>query len=174
MSELNWLDCLILAIILLSVLLGLWRGLASEVLALLAWIAAFFAARAWGGAIAQLIHGTSYGMQDPGLRHLAGFIIVFCLTLLVFAIARWLATNLLRAVGLGLADRFLGAAFGCGRALFMIWIGVLLAGLTPLPRQNWWRSSILVSPMETAVVAAKPWLPPSLSERLHYRNNTKT
>lgn len=174
MSDLNWLDGLILAIILLSALLGLWRGLASEVLALLAWIAAFLAARAWGSAAAQLIHINAYGMGDPGIRQLAGFIIVFILTLLIFSILRWLAKSLLQAIGLGWADRFLGVAFGCGRALFIIWTGVLLAGLTPLPRQNWWQTSALVPPLETAVIATKPWLPPPLAERLHYRHSTRT
>lgn len=173
MSDLNWLDALILAIFLLSALLGMWRGLASEALALLAWVAAFFAARAWGGSAAQLIHINAYGMNDPGIRHLTGFIIVFVLTLLIFSIARWLAKNMLQAIGLGLADRLLGIAFGCGRALFIIWIGVLLAGLTPLPQQRWWQASTLVPPLETAVIATKPWLPPSLAERLHYRHGTR-
>ncbi|MBP9713639.1 MAG: CvpA family protein [Sterolibacterium sp.] len=172
MSALNWLDLLILTVVLLSTALGLWRGLASEILALLAWLAAFLAARAWGGTAAELI-GSTHSLHDPGLRYLAGFVAVFCLTLLAFALARWLASNLLRAIGLGLVDRLLGALFGCGRALLIVWIGVLLAGLTALPRQDIWRDASLIPPLETAVIASKPWLPPMLAQKLHYRSNTK-
>ena len=38
----------VLGVMACSALLGLWRGIIGEIIALLAWVAAFFAARAWG------------------------------------------------------------------------------------------------------------------------------
>jgi len=33
---------------------------------------------------------------------------------------------------------------------------VLLAGLTALPQQPWWRQAVLAPPFETSVLAARP------------------
>ncbi len=47
-------DHAVLAVIALSSVFGLWRGVVSEVLGLVAWVAAFFAARAWSQAAAEI------------------------------------------------------------------------------------------------------------------------
>lgn len=159
-------DCVVLAVIALSALLGLWRGMVSEVLALLAWLAAFFAARAWGTAAAETL---SAWLRDPTLRQLLGFVAVFVATLLLFAVVRFVLSRLLRAVGLGLVDRFLGMLFGLLRGLLIVLAGVMLAGMTELPRQTWWHEAILAAPLETAVLAGKPWLPPQVAQRIRYR-----
>lgn len=159
-------DWVVLAVIALSAALGMWRGLVSEVLALLAWIAAFFAARAWGGWAADLLSGW---IKDPLLRQMTGLLAVFVATMLVFAAARWLVSRLLRLVGLGLVDRLLGTLFGTVRGLLVVLTGVLLCGMTELPRQPWWREASLAPPLETAVTALKPWLPLQVAQRIHYR-----
>lgn len=171
MGDFTWLDFLLLAVVLVSFLLGIWRGLVSEVLSLLAWVAAFFAAKAWGDEAAMLMAGAVRGLSDPGLRYIVGFVTVFVLTLLLFGIARMLISSLLRAVGLGLVDRLLGSLFGLGRGLLVAWIAVLLAGLTNLPREAWWRDSLLAPPLETAVIASKPWLPSALAQKIRYRTS---
>ena len=169
MGDFTWLDLFLLAVILISSLLGVLRGVASEVLSLAAWVAAFFAAKAWSGEAGAILGGMLRSLNDPGLRYLVGFVTVFVLTLLLFAIARLLLASLLRAMGLGMADRLLGALFGFARGVLVVWIGVLLGGLTDLPRQAWWRDALLTPPLETAVIASKPWLPPALAQKIHYR-----
>jgi len=159
-------DWAVLTVVVLSSLLGMWRGLVSEILALLAWVAAFFAARMWGGLAATFL---SAWLKDPGLRQVAGFAMVFLGTLLLFAALSFLLSRFLRMIGLGLVDRFLGTLFGVVRSLLMVLAGVLIGGLTELPRQAWWREALLAPPLETAVVAAKPWLPPQVAQRIHYR-----
>lgn len=159
-------DCAVLAVIVLSSLLGLWRGVVSEVLALLGWLAAFVAARMWGGAAAEML---SVWLRDPVLRQVLGFVAVFVAILLLFGVLRFFISRLLRAVGLGLVDRFLGMLFGIARGLLLVLAGVLLGGLTELPHQAWWREAILAPPLETAVLALKPWLPPQAAQRVRYR-----
>jgi membrane protein required for colicin V production len=44
----------------------------------------------------------------------------------------------------------------------------LAAGLTALPRERFWREARLSAPLETAALAAKPYLPDALSQRVHY------
>ena len=40
-------DYIILVVIVLSVLLGWWRGLVYEILSLLSWVTAYFVAKSW-------------------------------------------------------------------------------------------------------------------------------
>ena len=159
-------DYAVLAVIAVSVLVGLWRGLVSEILALAAWVVAFLTARAWASDVAAWL---SRQIADPGIRLAAAYVLVFVGVLLVFAIARMLVWLMLKAVGLGLLDRLLGAAFGVLRGVFTVWMAVLVAGMTPLPRTSWWRDAVLAPPLETAVIAARPWLPAEAAKRIRFR-----
>lgn len=159
-------DYVVLAVMALSLLVGVWRGVVSEILALLAWVAAFLAARLWATPVGEMMLAAE---MAPHWRQLAGFLAVFVAVLIAFALARWLISKMLKAVGLGSLDRLLGALFGIARGVLVVWVGVLLAGLTALPEQAWWRSATLAPPFETAVLASKPWLPPDLAKRIRYR-----
>lgn len=163
-------DFVVIGVVLLSLVIGAWRGVVSEILALLAWVVAFLAARTWatpaGGWLAT---GLADSLAEPLLQQVAGFVAIFVAVLILFALARWMVSLLLRAVGLAPLDRVLGALFGIARGVLVVWVGVLLAGLTALPQQQWWRQAVLSPPLETAVLAAKPWLPPELAKRIRYR-----
>lgn len=159
-------DYAVLGVIAASSLLGLWRGVVSEVLALIAWVAAFMAARIWAEPAGGLLSGM---VSEPTLRYAAGFVIVLVGVLVAFAIARLVLSLLLRAVGLGLVDRLLGAGFGILRGGLIIFAAVLVGGMTALPKAAWWRDAWLAPPLETAVIAAKPWLPAEVGKRIRYR-----
>ena len=159
-------DWVVLTVIVLSSLLGLWRGVVSEVLALLGWLAAFVAARIWGGSAAEILGAW---LHDPVLRQMLGLLAVFVATLLLFGVLRFFLSRLLRVVGLGLVDRFLGMLFGIGRGLLIVMAGVLIGGLTELPRQDWWSEAVFSPPLETAVLALKPWMPPQAAQRVRFR-----
>jgi membrane protein required for colicin V production len=47
-------------------------------------------------------------------------------------------------------------------------VAVLLAGLTPLPRQPAWANAVLSPPLEALAQALKPWLPQIWSSNLSY------
>jgi membrane protein required for colicin V production len=63
----------------------------------------------------------------------------------------------------------LGASFGVLRGMLVVVLAVMLAGMTSLPAAAWWREAVLAPPLETAVIAAKPWLPQELAKRIKYR-----
>ncbi len=163
-------DFVVLGMVVLSLAVGAWRGVVSEILALLAWVAAFLAARTWATPVGELLAaGPVESLSDPLLRQVIGFVVIFVVVLILFALARWLVSLLLKAVGLAPLDRVLGALFGIVRGILVVWVAVLLAGLTALPQQQWWRQAVLALPLETAVLAAKPWLPPELAKHIRYR-----
>jgi membrane protein required for colicin V production len=159
-------DYVVLGVLALSVLLGMLRGAVSEILALVAWVAAFFAGRAFALEVGAAFQPW---LAEPALQYVAGFATVVVGVLLVFALARFLLRGLLRAVGLGLTDRALGALFGVARAGVIALIAVLIGGMTALPREPWWREAKLAPPLETAAVALKPWLPQAMAKRIRYR-----
>lgn len=159
-------DYVVLSVLAASVLLGLWRGVVSEILGLVAWVVAFFVARAqapWG---AQWLADR---IADPSLRLAVAFGVILVGVLILFSIVRLVLSLLLNAVGLGLLDRLLGACFGVLRGGLVVLAGVAVAGMTALPKAVWWREAILSPPLETAVIAAKPWLPAEVAKRIRFR-----
>ena len=110
-------DYAVVAILAVSVLLGLWRGVVSEILALVAWVVAFLAARAEAAEVANWL---APHVAEPALRLAAAYVLVVVGVLLVFAVLRLLLKLLLKAVGLGILDRLLGAAFGALRGVLVL------------------------------------------------------
>lgn len=162
----TWFDYAVLMVIAASLLLGFWRGVVGEVLALAAWVLAFFVAREFAQPVSEF-YGSLLG--DRSMQYLAGFATVFVAVLVVVGIARLVVSFLLRAVGLGLIDRMLGAIFGIARGVLVVLIAVMLGGLTPLPREPWWKNAVFAPPLETAVLAMKPWMPEAMAKKIRYR-----
>ncbi|MBS1189445.1 MAG: Colicin production protein [Rhodocyclaceae bacterium] len=162
----NIFDYVVIGIVAASLLLGLWRGVVGEAIALAAWVLAFFAAMHFGSDIAQSVF---LGIEDKGLRAMAGFAAVFIGVLVVMALVRLAASSLIKALGLGLSDRLLGLVFGVARGAMIAVALVAVGGMTSAPRQDWWQEATLSAPLETAVLAVRPWLPPDFAKRIRFK-----
>lgn len=158
-------DYAVIVILLASLVLGLWRGLVGEVLSLLAWVLAILAAWQFGPEVGALI----MAIADPGFRLLAGYALVFLSVLIVLALVKFAVRGLLKALGLSAADRLLGVLFGLARGLLIVFILVAVGGMTSAPKQRWWVEARLAPPLETAVLAARPWLPQEMAKRIRFR-----
>lgn len=159
-------DYVVIGVVAASLLLGLWRGVVGEVIALAAWVLAFFAAVQFGGELGNAVFTN---IADKGLRAAAGFGAVFVGVLVVMALVRLAASSLIKALGLGLSDRLLGLVFGVARGLMIAMLIVAVGGMTSAPQAEWWQESTLAPPLETAVLAAKPWLPADLAKRIRFK-----
>lgn len=158
-------DYAVVIVVAVSMLIGVWRGVVSELLALVAWVAAFIVAREYAAQVAPF---AAQWITDPGLRMAAAYAGLFVVVLLGFAVLRLVASMMMSAVGLGLVDRMLGAGFGALRGVVVVLFGVMLAGVTPLPASSAWRDAVFAAPLETIVVAGKRWMPPELAARIKY------
>lgn len=158
-------DYVVIAIVVLSVALGAWRGVLGEILALVAWVFAFFAARWWGDDVARLVFSA---IDDPVLRIVAAWVAVFIAVLLAMALLRLAVRGLLKALGLSPTDRFLGVLFGLARGLLIVLILVAVGGMTSAVKEQWWRGAYFSAPLETAVLASKPWLPSEVAKRIRF------
>lgn len=159
----TWFDYAVLGVIGLSMIVGAFRGFVREVIALIGWVAAAIVASSVATQAAEWVPAA---VSSPVARVALAFVIVFLAVVVVSALAGWLLSTLIKAAGLGLADRILGAIFGFARGALIVLVAVMLAGLTMLPREAFWRESVLIAPLETAVVAAKPLLPAELAQRV--------
>jgi membrane protein required for colicin V production len=159
------LDFAILGVFALSTILAYIRGVVRELLAVVTWIVALFAALAFGGAVADAI---PWMESSPVAKHVIAFVLVFIAVLVVGAILAYLVSRLVHAAGLGFVDRFLGALFGLARGALIVVVVVLVAGLTSLPRNDWWQNSLLGPAVVAAALSLRHWLPPAWADRLDY------
>ena len=159
-------DYVFLGILALSAAVGMWRGLVSEVMAVAAWVLALFAAWRYNEQAAWVFAGF---IAEPLWRQVAGGALVVVGVLILVALVRYLLRQLLRAAGLGATDRFFGALFGIARGLLVALVVVLIGGLAGLSREPWWSQALFSPPLETAVLAAKPWLPDVVADKIRFR-----
>lgn len=157
-------DYSVVMVVAASLLLGMWRGVVGEIIALVAWILAFLAARAWG---AELALGFS-AIADPTLRIVAGWVAVFVIVLIAMALLRLVVQSLLKALGMTVTDRLLGVMFGVARGLVIVLAFVAVGGMTSLPKEKWWSEAYFAAPLETAVLASRPWLPTDVAKRIRF------
>ncbi len=112
MSGIGWIDWLLLAALVLSMLVGLWRGFVLEVLALAGWVVAYFAAHWLAPMWAPHL---PIGAAGSNLNFVAAFAITFIAVLVLWGLASRLVRLLINATPLRGVDRVLGALFGVVR-----------------------------------------------------------
>ncbi len=159
-------DYIVIAVVAASVLLGIWRGVVGEIIALVAWVLAFFAARWWGDEVANSVLNA---ISDPALRLVAAWVIIFIVVLMLMALLRLAIRGLLKALGLSPTDRLLGMIFGVARGLVIVLALVVVGSMTMAAQQKWWVEAYFSAPLETAVMAGKPWLPEEIAKRIRFR-----
>jgi membrane protein required for colicin V production len=151
------LDWILLAVLLISCLIGMWRGLVYEALVLAGWVVAFFVAR-WGGEAAGL--RLPLGDASAQLRTGLGGTLVFIAVAFVWGWLAWRIRRAVRIMGLRPVDGVLGAIFGAARALAVLLAAVALANLTPLAHEPWWNASVGVHWLEMTLQQLRSYLPP--------------
>jgi len=129
----NLVDILVLAILGVSGLLGLSRGLVRELLGFGSWVAAGYAAWRLGPFVIPM---TSEAIGNPDIAEPAAYAITFVALLIILSLLANLVGRLVQLSALGGLDRTLGLVFGIGRGLL-----VLIAAYIPLalmlPPDKW-------------------------------------
>jgi membrane protein required for colicin V production len=158
-------DFVVLAILAVSGVLGLVRGLLKEVLSLVAYLLAFVAAIWWGPTVYTWLEPY---IDTTLLRMGVSYAVVFIIVLLGVGLVNMTLAALIRSTGLGPADHGLGGMFGLARGLLIVLALVAAAGYTPLPQEPWWQDAMFSHSAIEAIKHIKTWLPPSLATWLPY------
>ena len=158
-------DLVVIGVIGLSALLAFVRGFVRVVVSLAALIVAMLAAIHFSQPVGAAL--PEFG-EGPAGRYVAAFALIAIAVLIAGAVLGWLLSRLVHAVGLGFLDRLLGAVVGVARGVLFVVLAVLFAGLTDLPRRDWWQNAYLAPPLVSAALSLRPWLPKAWAERLDY------
>jgi membrane protein required for colicin V production len=153
--DLTLVDYGFILILVVSLAVAIWRGVVREIISLVGWIVAILVSWLYGPLVAQWL---PEAWAVP-LRVSTGYIAAFVATLVLAGLMGFVASRLVRAVGLGPVDRLLGAVFGLVRGVVIVVVIVALVGLTPMVRKSVWRHSVLVSYAVEVVEMARHYLP---------------
>ncbi|HHH35951.1 MAG TPA: CvpA family protein [Gammaproteobacteria bacterium] len=153
-GQMAWIDYALLAVVLLSALLGLFRGFVKEVFSLGSWVLSLWAALRFGETAAGHLQA-AIGIE--ALRHAAGFAVVFAAVLILASLVGRVLAALVRTSILGGTDRSLGVLFGLLRGVVLALVLVELGGLTPLAEDPAWRASPVVAQLREAADRIMVW-----------------
>jgi membrane protein required for colicin V production len=158
----NWADVAILAIILLSALISLFRGFVREALSLVSWFLAFWFALSFCHPVSDLL--VNY-IKSPTLRMGAAFGGIFIVVLIVCGIINYLISTLVDKTGLSGTDRLLGILFGLIRGVLVVAALLLVARMTtPMQDETWWQGSMLIQHFEPVEVWLQGFIPQTVVE----------
>lgn len=161
-------DWIALAVLLASLLLGMWRGLVYESMSVGGWVLAFFMARWTAQAVGQWL---PMGDAQEQVRYAAGFVLVFVGVAFLGGTLAWAVRGLARALGMRPVDRVFGAVFGLLRGVLLLLVLGLVLQWTQLDAQPWWRESVTAVGVQFALGLLQPWLPPMLLPALAVPNH---
>jgi membrane protein required for colicin V production len=153
-------DLAIIALIVLSGLFGLWRGIVKEVFSIASLILAIVAVRLFSGLAALRLES----IIDNGAARLAiASAILFISVMIVGGGLIALLQKLLTFTGLGLFDRLLGGVFGLARGVLVLMVFIYFAEPFVGTRQFWVESLSIARAQEVMAVAAEHLQPVAAS-----------
>jgi membrane protein required for colicin V production len=163
MPTLSAVDWILLAVLGLSFLLGVWRGIVQEVLSLVGWIAAFYVSQMYAPMAAAWLPMEGSSQM---LRYAAGFVVVFVAVLVGTVLVSALIKKLISAVGLGPLDRLLGSLFGLMRGVVILLAVTVFVGMTPMRDTEAWKQAQGTQWLQQFLHVLKPVLPADFGKYL--------
>jgi len=160
-----WVDYAIIIIVSLSALISVLRGFVREALSLAAWVLAFWVAFTFHQNLASIL--AKY-IETPSLQLISAFALLFVVTLIIAALINNLVGQLVKKTGLTGTDRMLGILFGVARGAVIVAILVLMAGLTQIPNDPWWKESVFIVHFQNMAIWLKSFLPDDIAANFSY------
>ena len=141
LDQIVWVDAVVIAILVLSFGLGIFRGIVREILSLSSWIVSIWLAYLFGDNLAIVIVPW---LESERLSSLIGYLVVFVAVLVLLSLVVALLFKLFRVVGLSGIDRLLGGLFGCLRGVVIVALLLFIAEWTPATGQASFKDSQIV------------------------------
>lgn len=148
-------DGVVLAVLLVSMCVGAWRGLVFELLSLVGWVVAFFVARLITPEAALRLQ--DFGLTGP-VAYGVGFVGLFIVLIFVWGLVTSLAKHVIDATGLRPVDRALGGCFGLLRAGVLLLVATVVVQSTSLVQAPWWTQSHTAPWLQSGVAMVLPTL----------------
>jgi membrane protein required for colicin V production len=132
-------DHIFAIILLISGVIGFFRGFIRESIALLSWLVGLWVAWRFAYLVNPWLGGA---LAEPGVREWVGRAIVLLIVLLAGSLVGSIVSHFARrAVGLAALDRLLGVAFGFSRGVVIVGLLVLAGRAAQLDSEPWWHET---------------------------------
>lgn len=162
--DLNYIDITIVAIVLITALIGFMRGLVWMSVFLATWASAIILAIRYKSELADILPiKLGSEIAQTGLAAL----LIFLGVLIAGAIINYLLSKAISAIGLGTFDRILGAGLGIMLGGVAISLLIMLLSVTELPDQQAWKTSKFIPKVQEAVVVIKSYLPEDMNKYIN-------
>jgi len=135
MSDLpvNTIDIVVIAIVLISAFVALWRGLVRETFSIFEWVASAYAALRLAPVFQPMLVGI---VEPPWLAWIAAFVGIFIVVLVPLSMLTHRFAEAVKRSEIGPVDRALGFVFGLGRGLVIVGLAyIAFASFVPREEQ---------------------------------------
>lgn len=133
-------DYVLIGIVAISAIVGLFRGLVREAIALVTWVAALWFAWHFGPDLEPELGGL---LDSPAVRPWAARAIIFFVVLLAGTVTAWLVGYFTRLSLVMSIDRMCGFVFGVLRGAVVVGALVILGQTLELDQDKWWQDAKL-------------------------------
>ena len=133
-------DYVLIGIVAISAIVGLFRGLVREAIALVTWVAALWLAWHYGPDLEPKLGGL---LEGSTVRPWAARTIIFFLVLLAGTVIAWLTGYFTRISLVMSVDRMCGFVFGLLRGAVAMGALVILGQTLEIDRDAWWQNARL-------------------------------
>ena len=160
-----WIDYALLVIVVVSSVIGLFRGLVKEAFSLFIWVFSVWIGLTFSQHFSPLLKGL---IESSSIRMLVAGGVLFLITLIIGALIGYLLTELVKKTGLTGSDRLLGMIFGVARGLVVCAIAVTLVSLTVLVNESWWDESSLIPYFQSLAIWVREQIPSGLLDNINF------
>jgi membrane protein required for colicin V production len=151
-------------VLLVSLVIGAWRGLVYELMSLAGWVAAFAVSQWLAQDVAEWL--PVWREAAAPVRYAVAFVVVFVASVFAAGMVSWLLRKLVDSTGLRPADRALGALFGVVRGVLLLLVLTVLVHLLGMQREAWWQQSHLTPVLKVVLTGIQPLLPAAVQNFL--------
>jgi membrane protein required for colicin V production len=134
-------DYVLLAVVVLSAVISLFRGFFKEAVSLGTWVVALWLAWKLGPLVAGYLEPW---LTSSVVRLWAARIVVVIGTLIAGGILGWVLGLVLDSTGLTSTDRAIGSVFGAARGVLLAGLLVMILELMGFSEEAWWHQSKLI------------------------------
>ena len=161
-----WIDYAIIGLISFGLIIGLLRGFSLEIFSLMFWVLATCIGLGFSIEFSVFLEPT---ISNFLLKIVASFTLLFLITLIVGGLIRMLLGASIKKYDLTFMNHFGGMVFGVMHGMFVVVVLVMLAGLTNLPDDLWWKESKLLPPFQIGAIWLRDHIPSGMTGYIHYR-----
>lgn len=161
-----WVDNAIAGLIIIYTISGFIRGYNQELFSLIVWIVVLAVGWCFSNDFAIFL---TKMFATPSTRLAASFVSLALITLTVGWLINLLLSDSAKSTSLTIMERLGGILLGSFHGMIVAFVMVLIAGMTPLPKENWWHKSQFIPPMQTLATILRDNIPTKLAASVNYR-----